>query len=125
MNKYKNLHITTGGNFILEYDRICRLSQTKNDGQIINFENAVGKEACTAQRKSISDSRFFLQSGSMDPYDDRNYKGRFKNFNIIYKEIGNPDSIKIGYAETVFRHGQTNTLTFHSSFGSLQTKIRF
>jgi hypothetical protein len=73
----------------------------------------------------ISDSRFFLQSSSMDPYDPRNYKGRFKNFNILYKDIGKSSIIKIDFVEMVSQLGQTNTLSFRLSFGSRLIKIRF
>ena len=46
-------------------------------------------EACTPERNYISKSRFFLQSSSYNPVDSRDYRGRFQNFNTIYKDIGN------------------------------------
>jgi hypothetical protein len=87
MNKYKKLHVSVKGDFILEYDRVCRHSSDKSDKLPFDLTNQVGEEACTVERKTISDSRFFLQSSSMNPEDPRDYKSRFRNFNTIYKEI--------------------------------------
>ena len=44
---------------------------------------------CTDRRKTISESPMVLQSGSNHPSDVRDYKGRFRNFNTYYKDVGN------------------------------------
>jgi len=41
----------------------------------------------------------------MNPIDSRDYKGRFQNFNTIYKDIGTHTNTKIIYAEMAFPLG--------------------
>lgn len=74
MNKYpNNLLLGTGSdNFILEYDRICY---------------GKGAPECNDIRRKISKTSMFLQSGSMNPFDPRDYYKRFRNFNIFYQGI--------------------------------------
>jgi hypothetical protein len=90
MNKFDKLHVSPKGEYVLEFDRVCRFPTDP---------------ACTKERSHISGSRFFLQSGSMNPYDSRDYKGRFLNFNIIFTEIGNISLMQTVYVKMVFRHG--------------------
>lgn len=47
------------------------------------FDNFLS-ESCTDQRKFISNSRFFLQSGSDNPSDPRDYHSRYRNFNVFF-----------------------------------------
>lgn len=78
MYKYPKVHFAPKGDFILEFDKVCRYHSFM----------AQADEACTPERNYISKSRFFLQSSSMNPVDSRDYKGRIQNFNTIYKDIG-------------------------------------
>ena len=79
MYKYPKVYITTKGDYILQFDKTCRFHSFMNQND----------EACTPERNYISKSRFFLQSSSYNPVDSRDYRGRFQNFNTIYKDIGN------------------------------------
>jgi hypothetical protein len=84
LKKYPVLTLAFGEDFIFEYDRICQHVTGKSGASI---EEA----ACTAERKVISDSPFVLQSGAMHPFDPRDHKSRYRNFNIYYLEIGTLD----------------------------------
>jgi hypothetical protein len=90
MNKYSKLHVTTKGDYILEYDRVCRYygEETATNWWRFVLPLLQDSQGCTPQRNKISQSRFFLQSPSMNLNDPRDYKGRYQNFNIIYTEIG-------------------------------------
>lgn len=87
MAKYpNNLLVGTGSDsFILEYDRICF---------------GKGAPECTATRRKISESKLFLQSGGMKPFDARDHYKRYRNFNTFFKAVdelcrsGFPDWIK-------------------------------
>ena len=87
MFKYSKLHVTTKGEYILEFDKVCRFhGQGKGE--------AFAGVECTPSRKHISSQdKFFLQSGAMSPFDQRDYKNRFRNFNTIFREIGTPNAI--------------------------------
>ena len=68
----ENLRIGTGSdNFILEYDRIC-------------FS---GSSLCTKDRSRIANANWFLQSGSYAPFDSRDHKKRYRNFNVEFQTI--------------------------------------
>jgi hypothetical protein len=87
MNKYDKLHVTTKGDYIFEFDRVCRfrgLEEEKLQTPLVPLDAV----ECTSERHFISKSRFFLQSGAMQPDDPRDYKGRYQNFNTIFREIG-------------------------------------
>ena len=91
MNKYPKLHVTTKGDYIFEFDRVCRYKYNLEQGIPQKQYLPTAEDAsCTHSRYHISSSRFFLQSGSMNPYDVRNYRDRYQNFNTIYTEIGTP-----------------------------------
>ena len=88
MFKYSKLHVTTKGEYILEFDKVCRFHG--QDRRETAFAGASQVE-CTPSRKHISSQdKFFLQSGAMFPFDQRDYKNRFRNFNTIFREIGTP-----------------------------------
>jgi hypothetical protein len=78
--KYKMLHVSVEEDFILTYDKICREEQSNT----MLFAGGL----CTPTRKTISDSPIVLRSSSNHPLDSRDYKGRYKNFNIYYLEVG-------------------------------------
>ena len=89
MQKHPQLYFAFGSDdFILEFDRVCRLSNKQNNHQKIDDEvnlESLNTEACTAQRKFISGSQFILQSGSDSPSDPRDYHSRYRNFNVYYQ----------------------------------------
>lgn len=73
MEKYPdNLLVGTGSDsFILEYDRVCGAKMPE----------------CTPARQKISNSKIFLQSSAMKPFDPRYHHKRYRNFNVFYKQI--------------------------------------
>lgn len=113
--KYRNLHFAIPNDFILTYDELCR-----NDGEIYMFSG----QSCTPIRKAISDSLIVLQSSSNHPYDSRDYKGRVRNFNIYYQEVGTTATTQIGSAETASLRGPTNSQNIPSSSGNHPMRTR-